>query len=161
MILRGDGKTGIRKDDCFSAKDYPIGECQVALMNPPFPHKKTDIPPQKFVERALEALELRGKLGVILPSSMLAKKDVGAWRNYILAHNSLLAVCQMPDELFQPFSSSNTSVVFIEKGVPHDTKRKTVFVRLQYDGLTLKKRNQNSQVGQTRSNSRCDRCNIE
>ena len=27
MILRGDGKTGIRKDSCFSAKDFPVGEC--------------------------------------------------------------------------------------------------------------------------------------
>ena len=72
MILRGDGKTGIRKADCFTAKDYPSGECQVALMNPPFPHKKTDVPPEKFIGRALDALQDRGKLAVILPTSSLS-----------------------------------------------------------------------------------------
>ncbi len=70
MILRGDGKTGARKDECLTAKDYPIGKLQVALMNPPFPHRKTDTPPTQFVERALEALDKRGKLAVILPTSL-------------------------------------------------------------------------------------------
>lgn len=139
MILRGDGKTGIRKDDCFTAEDYPIGKCQVALMNPPFPHKKTDLPPQVFVERALDALEIRGKLAVILPTSMTVKRDVGVWRERILSGNTLLGVCQLPDELFQPYASSTTSVVVIEKGIPHNPTRMSVFVRLQYDGLTLKK----------------------
>jgi type I restriction enzyme M protein len=32
MILRGDGKSGIRKEDCFRAEDYPLGQMQVALM---------------------------------------------------------------------------------------------------------------------------------
>jgi type I restriction-modification system DNA methylase subunit len=139
MILRGDGKAGIRKFECFTAKDYPVEKCQVALMNPPFPHKKTDAKPERFVERALEALTVHGKLGVILPTSLLAKKPTGKWRQRILKSNSLLAVCQMPDELFQPYASSTTTVVFVEKGVPQDPKRKTVFVRVQYDGLTLKK----------------------
>ncbi len=139
MILRGDGKTGVRKADCFSADDYPIEKCQVALMNPPFPHKRTDALPQYFVERALEALEQRGKLAIILPTSLIVKSETGNWRKDILSHNSLLAVCQMPDELFQPYASSTTSVILLEKGIPHNPKRKTVFVRLQYDGLTLKK----------------------
>lgn len=139
MILRGDGKTGIREDNCFTAKDYPSGDCQVALMNPPFPHKKTDTPPEEFVERALEALGRRGKLAVILPTSLLVKKPIGAWRKKLLRTNTLLGVCQLPDELFQPFASATTSVVLLEKGVPHDPKRKSIFVRVQYDGLTLKK----------------------
>jgi len=139
MILRGDGKTGIRKADCFSAEDFPTGKCQVALMNPPFPHKRTDALPQQFVERALEALEQRGKLAVILPTSLIVKLDSGDWRQDILANNSLLAVCQLPDELFQPYASSTTSIVLLEKGIPHNPQRKTVFVRVQYDGLTIKK----------------------
>jgi predicted RNA methylase len=139
MILRGDGKTGIRKDDSFTAADFPTGKCQVALMNPPFPHKQTDVPSQKFVERALEALENRGLLAVILPSSLLVKKDIGEWRKTILLNNTLEAVCQLPDELFQPYASATTSVVLLRKGVPHSKSKKTVFVRLRHDGLTLKK----------------------
>jgi type I restriction enzyme M protein len=139
MILRGDGKTGVRRSDCFSANDYPAGTCQIALMNPPFPHKSTDVLPEDFVKRALDALEQRGKLAVILPTSQIVKSDKGDWRKNLLAHNSLLAVCQLPDELFQPYASSTTSILLFEKGVPHNPKRKSVFVRIQYDGLTLKK----------------------
>ena len=139
MILRGDGKTGIRKEDCFTAKSYPAGKCDVALMNPPFPHKKTDRPPHEFVERALEALKTRGKLAVILPTSLLVKKSNGKWREKILAKHSLVAVCTLPDELFQPYASATTSVIMLEKGIPHGFTRKASFLRIQYDGLTLKK----------------------
>jgi len=69
----------------------------------------------------------------------LVKEDKGKWRGDVLKHNSLLAVCQLPDELFQPFASATTTFAVIEKGVPHNSKRKTVFVRLYHDGLTLRK----------------------
>jgi type I restriction enzyme M protein len=140
MLLRGDGKTGIRKDSCFTAKDYPEGRCDVALMNPPFPHKKTDTPPQRFVERALDALKTRGRLAVILPTSLLVKRSIGGWREKILKENTLLSAVKLPDELFQPYASADTSVVMLEKGVPHKGKE-TVFGRVHYDGLTLKKGN--------------------
>ncbi len=139
MILRGDGSTGVHKDDCFTSADYPFGKASVALMNPPFPHAKTDTPVEKFLDRALEGLKNRGKLAIILPMSLLVKKDKGPWRERILERNSLLAVVQLPNELFQPFASATTAFVVIEKGVPHSQRRKTVFVRLQYDGLTLRK----------------------
>ncbi|MFN0277022.1 MAG: class I SAM-dependent DNA methyltransferase [Pyrinomonadaceae bacterium] len=139
MILRGDGSTGVHKDDCFTSPDYPIGEASVALMNPPFPHVNTDTPVEPFVERALEGLKNRGKLAIILPFSLLVKKDKGAWREKILANNTLQAVVQLPNELFQPFASATTAFVVIEKGVPHNAKRNTTFIRLHYDGLTLRK----------------------
>jgi type I restriction enzyme M protein len=139
MILRGDGSTGVHKADCFTSSLYPINRATVSLMNPPFPHQKTDTPVEDFVARALEGLRDRGKLAVILPMSHLVKKDKGAWRKSILESNSLLAVCQLPDELFQPFATATTAFVVIEKGVPHSAKRKTVFIRLHHDGLTLRK----------------------
>lgn len=139
MILRGDGSTGVHRADCFRSPRFPIGKASVALMNPPFPHEKTDTPSENFVNRALEGLHDRGKLAVILPTGLLVKQDKGVWREKILKHNSLLAVCQLPDELFQPFAAATTSFVVIEKGVPHSAKRKTTFVRLHHDGLTLHK----------------------
>ncbi len=140
MILRGDGSTGIHRGDSLTSPEYPDGRATVSLLNPPFPHKKTDVPSERFVDRALEGLQPRGQLAVILPTSLLVKSDKGQWREQTLKKNSLLAVCQMPDELFQPFASSTTSIVLLEKGVPHDARRKTVFTRVHYDGLTLKKK---------------------
>jgi predicted RNA methylase len=139
MILRGDGKSGISNEDVFLASSYPVGKCSIALMNPPFPHKKTDVPPQQFVDRALEALVIRGRLAVILPSSMVVQKKFSSWRRSILAKHTLRAVIELPDETFQPFASATTCVLLIEKGIPHTKGSTTSFVRVQYDGLALKK----------------------
>ncbi len=139
MILRGDGSTGVHQGDCFKSSKYPIGKASVVLMNPPFPHGKTDTPPEAFVKRALEGLKPHGKLGVILQTSTMAKDSKGPWRAKMLEKHAILAVVEMPDELFQPFASSTTSVVVMEKGVPHNPQRKTVFAHIRYDGLTLKK----------------------
>lgn len=139
MILRGDGSTGIHNADAFSSTQFPNGTATVAMLNPPFPHKKTDTPAEDFVDRALEGLAPRGRLAVIIPTSILAKKAKGTWRSGILRKNTLIAVCQMPDELFLPFAAATTSIVLIEKGVPHRKDKLTTFVRLHHDGLVLRK----------------------
>ncbi len=139
MILRGDGKSGINGEDVFHATAYPSGTCDVALMNPPFPHKSTDISPQEFIDKALDALQKRGKLAVIIPTSLIVKREFNEWRDSILNQHTLLAVVELPDEVFQPFASTTTSVLLIEKGVPHSGKYGTSFVHLKYDGLNLKK----------------------
>lgn len=139
MILRGDGKSGIVNEDVFHALGYPTGTCDVALMNPPFPHKSTDIPPYKFIEKALEALRPRGKLAVIVPTSMVVKKSFHAWRTDLLKSNTLLAVIELPDETFQPFASATTCVLLIEKGIQHNLLAETSFIRIQFDGFVLKK----------------------
>ena len=139
MILRGDGSTGVVKADCLASKDYPLEEASVVLMNPPFPHKKTDTPIERLIDRALEGLRNRGRLAAIAKTGLLVKPATKKWRNGILRNHSLVAVCQLPDELFQPFASATTSFVVLEKGVPHNPKRKSMFVRLRYDGLSLHK----------------------
>ena len=139
MVLRGDGSTGIHKADCLTSEHYPKGTASVALMNPPFPHKKTDTPVEEFVDRALEGLSTRGRLATIIPTGLLVKPATNTWRRNLLEKHSLLAVCQLPDELFQPFASATTSFIVIEKGVPHNPDRKAVFVRLHHDGLSLHK----------------------
>ena len=140
MILRGDGSTRITQADSLTLKDFPIGQASIAVMNPPFPHKDTDTPVEQFVERSLEGLQQGGRLAVIVPSSLLSKSSKGKWRKRILSRNTLDAVCQLPDELFQPFASVTTSIVCLTKGRPHPKTRRTVFVRIRHDGLLLKKK---------------------
>ena len=139
MILRGDGSTGVIKADCLTSKDYPYNKATVALMNPPFPHKKTDTPVEALVDRALEGVKDRGKVAVIMPTGLLVKPGTQRWRAILLKKHTLHAVCQLPDELFQPFASATTSFVVLEKGIPHNSQRKTAFVRLAHDGLSLRK----------------------
>ena len=140
MILRGDGSNRIHQADSLSLVDFPVEEATLALMNPPFPHKKTDTPVEAFVEQGLEGLCVGGKRAVIVPSSLLSKASKEKWRNRILEQNSLLAVCQLPDELFEPFASVTTAMILLEKGRKHRSSRKTVFARLQNDGLILQRK---------------------
>jgi len=137
MILRGDGSTGIKEVDAFDDSSFPFLTANVGLMNPPFPHEKTDRPPEQFIDRLLDAVLRRGKAATVVPSSFLVKKP--GWRQDILKKHSLLAVISLPDELFQPYAATNTAILMFEKGVPQAATRHTFFCRVENDGLCLKK----------------------
>ena len=145
MILRGDGSTGVRRGSCFTASDYPVGKASVVLMNPPFPHRKTDTPPEEFIDRALEGLHQGGRLAVILPGSLLVKKE--EWRHKILIKNTLNGVIDLPGELFQPYASATTAIVLITKGVPHPAEHPVFFGRIENDGFRLRKGTRVARVG--------------
>lgn len=139
MILRGDGSSSVHRGDAFSAPEYPLATASVVLMNPPYPHKKTDAPTEAFVERALEGLSQGGRLAAIIPLSLLVKSDKAAWRQSILAKNTLEAAIKLPDELFQPYAQPYTVVVYLRKGIPHPKGKHVFFARIENDGYRLKK----------------------
>jgi hypothetical protein len=138
MILRGDGSVGIHRADCFTSEEYPIGEVTTVLMNPPFPHRKTDTPPDEFIDRALEGLQQRGRMAVIVPMSLLVRRDKQEWRTRLLSKHTLNGVISLPDELFQPYASSNTAILIVTKGVKHNN-RMVYFARIENDGYRLRK----------------------
>ena len=139
MILRGDGSTGIVNKDAFTWRRFPTGKATIALLNPPFPHKKTDRPSETFVDKALAGLKVGGQLAVIVPTSLMVKRDKATWRAGLLKRHTLEAVIGLPDELFEPFASSYTTVLLIKKGLPHRANREVFFARITNDGLRLRK----------------------
>lgn len=140
MILRGDGSSSVHRGDAFTAKEYPVGKASVVLMNPPYPHKKTDAPTESFLNRALEGLAQGGRLAAVIPQSLLTKGgSVKKWRASLLAKHTLEAVVQMPDYLFQPYASATTAIVYLRKGIPHPKKKRVFFARVSNDGFKLKK----------------------
>lgn len=140
MILRGDGTTAIVPEDCFTSDQFPDESATVALGNPPFPHKETDVPPERFVDRALDGLKSGGQLAMILPISLLVKATKQSWRNDILANHTVRAVIRLPDELFQPFAQPYTVIVLLEKGKAHSSHtEKTFFCHIDNDGYRLQK----------------------
>ncbi len=142
MILRGDGKSGVIKDDCFKNKSYPSKEVNFVLMNPPFPHKKTDTPATDFIDRGLLSLGKRGRLAAVVPYSLLVK--AGEWHKSILKHHNIQFVATLPSDLFNPYASYNTAIIVIEKGIPQ-SGLKTFVCRISNDGYKLKK---NSRIPQ-------------
>jgi len=139
MILRGDGTTGVVRGDCFTHPDYPESRATIVLGNPPFPHRKTDMPPERFVDRGLDALTTRGELTMVVPGSLLVKGDKRRWRENTLKRHTLRAVITFPADLFQPYASSTTAMVVLRKGLPHDAQTETLFCRIENDGFRVKK----------------------
>lgn len=139
MILRGDGSSSVHRGDAFTAAEYPEGNASVVLMNPPYPHKKTDTPTESFVERALDGLAQGGRLAAIIPLSLLVKSSKAKWRRSILAKNTLEAAIKLPDELFQPYAQPYTVIVYLRKGIPHPKGKDVFFARIENDGYRLKK----------------------
>lgn len=140
MILRGDGSSSVHRGDAFTDEKYPVGQASVVLMNPPYPHKKTDAPTESFLNRGLEGLAQGGRLAAVIPQSLLTKGgSVKKWRAGLLAKHTLEAVIQMPDYLFQPYASATTAVIYLRKGIRHPKKKHVFFARVSNDGFKLKK----------------------
>ena len=139
MILRGDGSSSVHRGDAFTAPEYPIGTASVVLMNPPYPHKKTDTPTESFIERALEGLSQGSRLAAIIPLSLLVKSNKAAWRKSILKKNTLEAAIKLPDELFQPYAQPYTVIVYLRKGIPHPKGKRSFFARIENDGFRIRK----------------------
>lgn len=136
MILRGDGNSGVIKGNCFALQNYPPKPADCVLLNPPFPHKKTDTPPTDFIDRGLCSLKNRGMLAAVVPYSLLV--NVGDWHKKILKENTLVLAATLPPDLFAPYSSFNTAVLVLQKGVPHGSKD-VFFCRIENDGFKVKK----------------------
>lgn len=139
MILRGDGSSSVHRGDAFTADEYPIGAASVVLMNPPYPHKKTDTPTEAFVEQALKGLAQGGRMAAIIPLSLLVKSNKAKWRKSILKSNTLEAAIKLPDELFQPYAQPYTVIVFLRKGIPHPKGKRSFFARIENDGFRIRK----------------------
>ncbi|MDZ3831209.1 MAG: N-6 DNA methylase [Sphingopyxis sp.] len=139
MILRGDGSSSVHRGDAFNAPEFPKGTASVVLMNPPYPHKKTDTPTEAFVERALEGLAQGSRLAAVIPLSLLVKSNKADWRKSLLKHNTLEAAIKLPDELFQPYAQPYTVIVYLRKGIPHPKGKRAFFARIENDGYRLRK----------------------
>ena len=139
MILRGDGSSSVHRGDAFTAPKFPKGTASVVLMNPPYPHKKTDTPTEAFIERALEGLAQGSRLAAIIPLSLLVKSNKAGWRKSLLKSNTLEAAIKLPDELFQPYAQPYTVIVYLRKGIPHPKRKRAFFARIENDGFRIRK----------------------
>jgi len=137
MILRGDGKSGIEKGNCFELDKFPYQLVDFVLMNPPFPHKKkTDTPTTDFLDRALLSIKTRGILAAIVPYSLLV--NMSSWHKKLLKENTLHFIATLTQDAFEPYAAYNTAILMIQKGVPHGNKR-VFMARIFNDGYKIKK----------------------
>lgn len=159
MIFRGDGSNNIIDDNCLSvglkklilnsstsAEYVKIGENKnnevvtKVLMNPPFALKDKDEKEYKFVQHAIDQMQVGGLLFAILPLSVLTKSgDSKKWRQTkLLGENTLLSVLSLPEKLFYPVGV-HTCALIIKKGTPHPKNQKVFWAKCREDGYLTKK----------------------
>ncbi|MFY1598364.1 N-6 DNA methylase [Micromonospora sp. WMMD737] len=68
-----------------------------------------------FIERCLDLLGSGGRLGIVIPESMLCNPSHKFIVSHILSRARIRAVVSMPEELFQPYTHAKTAIVLIEK----------------------------------------------
>jgi type I restriction enzyme M protein len=73
-------------------------------------------PPQViFVERCLNLLRPGGRMGIVLPDSILGNESLGFVRQYIRDKADVVAMIDLPLETFLPSTSTKTSLLFLRK----------------------------------------------
>lgn len=70
------------------------------------------------MERCLDLLADGGRLGIVLPESMVCNPSHRYMMQYILSRARITAVISLPEEVFQPYTHAKTCVVMIEKTPP-------------------------------------------
>lgn len=138
MILRGDGKANIYRDNCFSiVKTIKENhKCTVGLLNPPYAQKGEGLSELDFVSNCLDCLEKNSICIAIVPISCATSPS--EQKRKLLGNHTLEAVMSMPNDLFYPVGVVTCVMVFRAK-VPHNSNRATWFGYWRDDGFVKTK----------------------
>jgi len=139
MIIHEDGHSNIECNnallnyDAFEKKREILPKkYSLVFTNPPFgavvkdnkilrnfdlrkdrDNQKTEI---LFIERCLDLLKEKGKIGIVLPDSILTNSSLQYVRDYITKKSEILAVISLPQHTFVPSGASvKSSLLFVTK----------------------------------------------
>ncbi len=77
---------------------------------------QSSVPPEiLFVERCTQLLKPGGKMGIILPDSILGSPGLGYIRQWILTNHKLIASIDLTSDTFQPHNGTQTSILILQK----------------------------------------------
>ncbi len=119
-------------------REVHLGEFDIVVTNPPFGTKavidnreilarfelpkfnagspRTALPPEQlFVERCLDFLKPGGVLGIVLPDSILSNPGLAWLREWILKKTYVIASVDLPVEIFEPYTGTQTSILILRK----------------------------------------------
>jgi len=140
--MHGDGSTNVVHANSLNVPDNWNNEASevlnlntydIIVTNPPFGTKSlitepsileefeiarnsNGLPPEQlFIERCLQLLKPGGILGIVLPDSILTNPGLIELRNWISANSQIIASIDLPSEMFQPSTGTQTSVLILKK----------------------------------------------
>lgn len=137
MMMRGDGKSNINLGDSLvqNIKDeVKKHKPTVGFLNPPY---STAVSELEFVSSNLDCLADNGLCVAIVPFSCVLDKTGKnyQWKKHLMQNHTLEAVFSMPDELFNPATSTATVVVVFKAHTPHTSDYETYFGYWKDDGF--------------------------
>lgn len=78
-------------------------------------------PPQIiFIERCLQLLKPGGRMGIVIPESVLGMPTYSHIVQFLRERVRIVGVVSMPENLFQPHTHAKTAVLFVHKSAPRD-----------------------------------------
>lgn len=72
-------------------------------------------PEQLFIERCIQFLKPGGRLGIVLPDSILGAPGLGYIRQWLIHYTRIIASIDLHADTFQPGNGTQTSILFLEK----------------------------------------------
>ena len=77
---------------------------------------QTSVPPEiLFIERCTQFLVPGGRMGIVLPDSILGSPGLGYIREWLIKNHRILASIDLHADTFQPKNGTQTSVLFLQK----------------------------------------------
>ncbi len=91
-----------------------------------------------FIERCLTYLKDNGKLGIVIPESILDNKSNAGIRQWIYIHSQITAVISLPLETFKPYGTGvKTAILFLKKLSNEEKKKKIEEIEKKSSQKTL------------------------
>ncbi len=77
---------------------------------------QSSVPPEiLFIERCLQFLKPNGRLGIVLPDSILGSPGLGYIREWLIKNTKIIASVDLHQDTFQPRNGTQTSVLILQK----------------------------------------------
>jgi type I restriction enzyme M protein len=77
---------------------------------------QSSVPPEiLFIERCIQLLKPGGRLGIVLPDSILGSPGLGYIREWLIKNTRIVASLDLHSDTFQPRNGTQTSVLILQK----------------------------------------------
>ena len=147
MILRGDGKSNLIKDDFLKCKPEKLKAdigATVGFINPPYSQAKgkdtAHLSEIHFIEHLLDGLAINGRCVIIVPQSTMVGKtsEDKKVKKRVLTKHTLEGVITLNKETVYGVGT-NPCIAIFTAHKPHSDKKFCKFINYEDDGFTIRK----------------------
>lgn len=82
---------------------------------------QSSVPPEQlFIERCLQLLNPGGRMGIVLPDSILGAPGLGYIRQWLIKNAFIITSIDLHADTFQPGNGTQTSILILQKKTPKE-----------------------------------------